>query len=109
MKTILVSALVLAGLASAAQAAPAVTDIQYLQAARCRGLAASEALGKLDTTALDSFLRSEGQSRDLPVRAAATNRIGSALAQAEKATGEKKAKLLAERDGVCAAWLRGGQ
>jgi hypothetical protein len=30
---------------------------QYLEAARCRGLAASENLGKLDTAAIDAFLR----------------------------------------------------
>ncbi|PTS81860.1 MULTISPECIES: hypothetical protein [unclassified Caulobacter] len=109
MKTILVSALALAALATGAQAGPKVSDMQYLQAARCRGLAASEALGKLDTVALDSFLRAEGQARELAVRASSASRITGALNEAQKATGEKKDKLIAERNGDCAVWLRGGQ
>ena len=108
MKTILISTLAVMSLAGAVQAAPAVSDIQVLQAARCRGLAASEGLGKLDTTAIDAFLKVQAQSRELAVRASAANKIAAATAQGDKASGAKKDKLLAERDGACAAWLRGG-
>ena len=108
MKTILISTLAAMSLAGAVQAAPAVSDIQVLQAARCRGLAASEGLGKLDTTAIDAFLKVQTQSRELAVRVSAANKIAAATAQGDKASGAKKDKLLAERDGACAAWLRGG-
>jgi hypothetical protein len=109
MKTILISTLAVMSLAGAVQAAPAVSDMQVLQAARCRGLAASEGLGKLDTTAIDAFLKVQGSSRELAVRSSAANKIASATAQGDKASGAKKEKLLAERNSVCAAWLQGGQ
>jgi hypothetical protein len=44
------------------------SNFEFLQAARCRGLAASEGLGKVDTAGIDAFLKQEGSSRELPVR-----------------------------------------
>lgn len=109
MKSIIIAAAAASALSGAAQAASTVTDIQFLQAARCRGLAASEGLGRLDTAAIDQLLRTEGQARELAVRASATNRINAARTQGDKAQGAKKEKLLAERQGDCASWLQGGQ
>ena len=108
MKKIIVAAVALFA-AGAAQAATGVSNLQFLEAARCRGLAASETLGKVDTSAIDAFLRQEGSSRELPVRASASKKIVGAQKEADKAEGDKKAKLLAERDGVCAVWIAGGQ
>lgn len=109
MKMILIPTLALMSFAGVAQAAPDLSDLQVLQAARCRGLASSEGLGKLDTTALDSVLKAEIQGRDLAVRTSAAKKIASATAQGDKASGPKRDKLLAEREGVCAAWIKGGQ
>jgi hypothetical protein len=109
MKTILISSLALMSLAGVAQAAPSLSDLQVLQAARCRGLASSQGLGKLDTTALDSVLKAEIHSRDLAVRTSVANKIASATAQGDKASGARKDKLLAEREGVCAAWIKGSK
>ncbi len=105
-KIIIAAAVALSGLAGAAQAAE-ISNTQFLQAARCRGLAASEGLGKLDTAGIDAFLKQETGSRELPVRVSANNKIAGAQKEGDKADGAKKEKLLAERSGTCSAWLSG--
>ncbi|ADG10081.1 hypothetical protein B7G68_08200 [Caulobacter segnis] len=107
MKALIITAVAFGAFAGAAQAG--VSNLDYLQAARCRGLAASENLGKLDTTALDAFLRDEGSARELAVRTSASNKMQAALKEANAADGEKKAKLLAQRDGACATYIAGGK
>jgi hypothetical protein len=109
MKKVIIAAAVVAvsALAGAAQAAGAATNYEFLQAARCRGLAASEGLGKLDTAGIDTFLRDQGASRELPVRVSAKNKIAAAQKEGDKADGAKKEKLLAERSSTCSAWLSG--
>lgn len=110
MKSIVITAAVaLSALAGAAQAASTLSDNQFLQVARCRGLAASEGLGKLDTVAIDQLLRAQSQTRTLAVKASANNKINAATAQGDKAQGSKKDKLLGERQGNCAAWLQAAQ
>ena len=88
-----------------AQAAEPITDLQFLQAARCRGLASSTGLGKVDTAKIDVFLKQELAVRELPVRVSASNKIAAAQKEGDKATGAKKDKLLAERSDACASWL----
>jgi len=107
MKALIIAAVAFGSLAGVAQAG--VSNLSYLEAARCRGLAASENLGKLDTAALDAFLRTEGASRDLAVRTSAIKKIEAAQKEADGAEGEKKAKLLAQREGGCGAYLAGGK
>ena len=85
------------------------TDNQFLQAARCRGLASSEGLGQLNTQAVDLLLRTEGYPRPLAVKLSANTKIKAAQTEGDKATGAKKEKLLAERQGACASWLKGGE
>ncbi len=104
MKTLIIATLAAASLAGAAHAG-SVTNLQFLDAARCRGLAGSENLGKLDTAALDTFLRTEGSARDLAVRTSAKNKIEAARKEADAAEGDKKAKLIAQRDGDCAVYI----
>lgn len=107
MKKVIIAAVAAASaLAGAAQAAE-ISNTQFLQAARCRGLAASDGLGKLDTASIDAFLKQETGSRELPVRVSANNKISGAQKEGDKAEGAKKEKLLAERSGACSAWLGG--
>lgn len=106
-KIIIAAVAAVSALAGVAQAGAATSNYEFLQAARCRGLAASEGLGKLDTASIDTFLRSEGGSRELPVRASAQRKIAEAQKEGDKADGAKKEKLLAERSGACSAWLGG--
>lgn len=91
-------------LAGAAQAAP-VSNLAFLHAARCRGLAASSGLGKLDTAGIDAFLKQETGARDLSVRVSASNKMSSAQKEGDTADGAKKEKLMAERSGECSALL----
>ncbi|MBO9559003.1 MAG: hypothetical protein J7515_10510 [Caulobacter sp.] len=108
MKKIIVATIAAASaLAGAAQAGAAASNYEFLQAARCRGLAASDGLGKVDTAGIDAFLRTEGASRELPVRASAQRKIVDAQKEGDKADGAKKEKLLAERTNTCSAWLNG--
>jgi hypothetical protein len=108
MKMIIVATVVAASaLAGAAQAGASATNYEFLQAARCRGLATSEGLGKVDTASIDAFLRDQGASREGPVRVSARNKIADAQKEGDKAEGAKKDKLLAERSGACSAWLNG--
>lgn len=110
MKSIIITAVIVASaLTGVAQAAPKVSDNEFLQAARCRGLASSEGLGRVDTAAIDQLLRAEGQARTLAVKASANNKMNAAQAQGDKAQGGKKEKLLAERQEACASWLQGAQ
>ena len=54
MKAFVIAAVVAASVAGGAQAAGSgLSDLQFLKAARCRGLASSENLGKLDTASLE--------------------------------------------------------
>lgn len=108
MKTLIIATVAAASLTSAAHAG-SITNLQFLEAARCRGLASSENLGKLDTASLDSFLRTEGGSRDGAVRTSAQNKIAAALKEADGADADKKAKLLAEREAKCGAYMGGGK
>jgi hypothetical protein len=107
MKKIIIAAIVAASAWPGAAQAAEISNTQFLQAARCRGLAASEGLGKLDTAGIDAFLKQETGSRELPVRASANNKISGAQKEGDKADGAKKEKLLAERSGACSAWLGG--
>lgn len=108
MKKIIVAAIVVSALAGVAQASAATSNLQLLQAARCRGLAASETLGKIDTTSIDAFLKQESSARELAVRTSMVNKMAGAQKEGDKAEGAKKDKLLAERSGACSAWLGGG-
>ena len=106
-KIVIATAIAISALAGAAQAGTGVSDMNYLQAARCRGLALSEGLGKVDTTNIDAFLKQETDARDMPVRISAGNKMTAAQKEGDKADGAKKEKLLAERTGACSAFLSG--
>jgi len=106
MKTLIIATIAVATFAGAAQAAPGASNLEYLQAARCRGLSVSEGLGKVDTTAVDAFLRAEGGPREIGVKTSAANKITAATKEGDKADGAKKEKLLAERQSLCGPWLK---
>lgn len=107
MKSLIIATAAIASFAGVAHAG--VSDRQYLEVARCRALAVSDNLGKLDTAAIDELLRNEGSTRTLAVKTSAMNKMTSAAKDAAAADGEKKAKLLAEREGACGAYLGGAK
>jgi tellurite resistance protein len=107
MKKLLLTAIVAASaLAGAAQAGTASNEA-YMQAARCRGLAVSEGLGTVDAAAVTAFLEEEGKGRDAAVRFKVGTTVSNARKEGDRARGAAKERLLAERSGVCSAYLNG--
>jgi hypothetical protein len=96
------SALGLASGAAVAQAAAAsMSDMDYLKASRCRGIAAGVGA---DAHGLDARLKTEGRSRSPTVYDRGQQEFERARRQAR---GDGKARLEAELNGPCAAILSG--
>jgi len=106
MKT---AAIVLATLgitvAGVATAADRLSDMDYLKANRCRGIAAG--LGVTDTSSLDALIKSEGRSRIEMVYARGQQEMERAKRDA--GYGDSKQRLTAELNGPCTAFLSGGR
>ena len=88
--------------AGAASASDKVTDVDFLKANRCKGLAAS-LTGVVDTASLDSFIKTERGTRPLYVM----ERAGAEFARAkrEARSQDRKERLTAELTGGCQAYL----
>ncbi len=106
MKTTII-AMTAALLASgAASAAAKVSDVDFLRANRCKGLAMTLS-GVVDPQTLDSFIKAERGSRMPYVveRAEAEFQRAKKEARAE----ERKTRLSAELSGPCQAYVSEGQ
>ncbi|HYG26194.1 MAG TPA: hypothetical protein VD906_04745 [Caulobacteraceae bacterium] len=96
---------------AASAAAPAlaqsdrVSDVEFLQAARCRGLVASQALGATDAASLEAFLNVQGKSRNAYVLDKADQVAADAKRAAKRAGPERRATLSAELAGACARFM----
>jgi hypothetical protein len=106
MKT---AAIVLAALglavAGAAVASDHLTDVDYLKANRCRGLA--EGLGVGDTATLDSVIKTEGRSRVETIYTRGQEELARGKRDASKT--DLKERLSAELNGPCMAFLGGAK
>ena len=91
--------------ATGAFAASPATDVDYLKASRCKGIAVG--VGGVDTAQLDAFLKREGRVREPTIleRAAAAQ----ASAKREARNTERQPKLTAELQGTCAVYMNGGE
>lgn len=98
-------AVAFAALATASAASARMTDREFLQANRCRGLAGSTQLGAVDTTVIDGKIREESHARDLYIMERAEAVRQDAERDARHASDTLKARLIAERNGVCASYL----
>lgn len=94
-----VAALAVAGAASAASR---VSDVDYLHANRCRGLA-STITGVVDARALDEFVRAERGARHPFVYDRAQEEFQGARREAKSA--DRRERLTAELTGPCQAHL----
>lgn len=109
MFKIITLSLVAAGLAGTASAsvseripnAERASNGEYLQAARCAGLLRSRYLGQPDPAAVDAFLVAQSRHRNPIVLDMADKRFLDARTEAVRAGADKKARLRAEREGVC--------
>lgn len=82
--------------AGAASAADRVSDLDYMKASRCKGLAT--ALGA-DSTGLDAFLKVQGRSRSMIVVDRGESEMTRGKREASKA--DLKDRLSAELSGPC--------
>lgn len=95
---ITLASLSLASVASFAVAAP-VTDVDYLKASRCRGIAVG--LGA-DASAVTAYLKASAGGRSPAVLDRADEEFSQAKRQAR---GDGKDRLQAELSGPCAAYV----
>jgi hypothetical protein len=100
------AAIALAGLAVAGSAAASthVTDVEFLKANRCKGLAVG--MGA-DTAGLDAFIKAEGRSRQDVVLRMGSDQADRA--RREAANANMKDKVTAELSGGCSAFTGSGK
>src|SRR5262249_23728416 len=92
----------LAAISTSVVAAPSrLNDVQFIAANRCLGLMTSKALASPEADALAKFLKAQANARDPYIADEADQARQDAQAAAGHAGGERKARLPAERDGVC--------
>jgi hypothetical protein len=95
-------ALTLAACAAAGSAfAGSATDLDYLKAARCKGLATT--IGQVDTTGLDAYLKTESRGRAPFVIERGDTELTRAKREARAV--ERKDRLTAELTGPCMAYM----
>jgi hypothetical protein len=90
-------------LAVAGSASAAISDLDYLKANRCRGLAAAE-VASVDTAAMDAFLKAEGRHRTNEIVRLGKVEQEKARRQASRSSVERRAELVAELNGPCQAY-----
>lgn len=92
--------------AVAATAAPAqLSDVQFIAANRCLGLMSSKSLGTPDAATLKKLIDSQGGARSSYISDKAEEAREDALREAGSGSGDVRAKLIAERDGLCHAFV----
>jgi hypothetical protein len=99
---IAITAVALVSAGSAAVAAPRVSDVDYLRASRCKGLAAS-ITGVVDAAAIDEYLKSARGARQPAVYERADAEFQKAKREAR--SEDRKARLTQELTGGCQAYL----
>jgi len=87
--------------AGVAAAADHLSDMDYLRANRCRGLA--EGLGAGDTAGLDSLIKTEGRSRLEPIYVRGQQEL--ARGKRDATSQDARERLSAELNGPCMAYL----
>jgi hypothetical protein len=105
MKIAIVTIMLGVAVAGSAIAAQGVTDIDYIRASRCKGLAAGSGLA--DTKGLDEYLKSASRGR----MEIAEDRAQSEFERARRETrsDEGKAHYAAELAGACRPYMGGPQ
>jgi len=104
MRTTIVIAALAAAAATSAFAQPdsRLSDVEYMQAARCAGIASA---GGVDTASINAMLKTQGRSRVAYIADKADEMRSDAARSAKHANGYAKEKLNAELDGVCKRFL----
>jgi hypothetical protein len=104
-KGLLVAAAFCAASGVAAAAPARLNDVQFIAANRCLGLVSSKTLGTGDAAALKAYVDQQSRSRDSMAWDRADEARQDATQEANRASGETKERLTAERDGPCKAYV----
>jgi len=88
-----------------ASASAHVSDVDYLKANRCKGLAVG--LGAGDTASLDALIKAEGRTRAEAIVLRAQDEL--ARGKREAAKSDLKERLTAELNGPCEAYMTAGK
>ena len=99
MRLITIAAVVAGFAAVAGTASAAGTDVDYLKASRCRGLA--EGAQGFDTAGLDAYLKAQQRSRETSVLDRGRNELDKARREAKTTNEERKARHAKELNGPC--------
>lgn len=81
------------------------SDAEYLKANRCLGLAEAKELGPVDVAVLVARMKDQSPGRDPYLRDRGASMRQDARRLGKTVSEALKAKLLAERDGVCKVYL----
>ena len=103
MKLIVTSLAAVAMLSGATAAAAAATDVEYLRANRCLGLAQSGVV-EADSSALEAFVKAEARTRVAFVLDRGKAELDKARREGKTDNAERKARLSAELAGPCQAF-----
>lgn len=90
--------------ADAALAASRATDVDFLRANRCKGLATAIG-GVVDPAGLDAFIKAERGARPPSIAARAEEEFDKARREGKSA--DRRARLTAELTGPCQAYFSG--
>ena len=93
-----------AAVTPAGAATPQLSDVAYMNAARCTGLA--EGMGR-DATGLKALVKVQGASREGFVSDRADQARADAQREARRAGPDTLRHLVAEADGACARYTAG--
>ncbi|MGA0605094.1 hypothetical protein ACO2Q0_03760 [Phenylobacterium sp. VNQ135] len=88
--------------AGSAVAAERVSDMEYLKASRCKGLATT-LTGVVDTSSIDAYLKAARSARSPAVFERAETEFERAKREAR--SEDRKARLTAELTGPCSTYL----
>jgi hypothetical protein len=86
--------------AGAAAAAETVTDVDFIKANRCRGLAQADPVN-IDVAALDAFIKTQGRNRQTYILDKAAEEQARAKREAKTDNAVRKADMATELSGPC--------
>lgn len=102
MRHVIAIAAAFATVATGTAASARMSDAQFLAANRCRALVAAPTLGQpADVQAVDRKLRDESRGRDPIIEDRAEQMRDQAQREAAHPNDTARARLQAERDGLC--------
>jgi hypothetical protein len=104
MKIVLIALGASFALATAASAAEKVSDVDFLKANRCKGLA-TQINGVVDPAMLDAFIKAERGARNAYVIERADDEFQRARREAKSV--DRKDRLTAELTGACQPYVSG--